>query len=360
MPENGRGPLDIFNADPAKAVLLKLPDEALIRYVQVGRVAGPEDPRAFRALLDALPMALETRPSAPNVVVHEAASGPVTLSAEFETTLAQVVRTAGEANALEARFRDDRFRWKMAVIDGARRSILDLGPADGVELLYLRALAPQAPLTSIDYTDGVSERVRAATGAETIIGAIPSALASQRGRHDLVFSHHVLEHLHDPDTTLQAIADCLVPGGTLAAGLPLEGLVAGRHVLQALGTGGSPHPLDINWLTPGHAWKTTPGDLTATLERAGFTDIKVHYRPESAGALDSRPLSALARRHRLGRRLNAMTFGLARSLLKVIPGGNFPRAAARAFASLERRVWFGEPTLTFAVTPEVMVTARRS
>lgn len=359
MPESERSPLDIFTPDPAEAMLLRLRDEALIRYVQVGRVAGPEDPLAFPALLHALPRAAENRPPAPEVAVHAVTPGSHSLPPEFDTALTQVLGGAKQADSPDAGFRDDRFRWKLAVIDSAPRSILDLGPADGIELLYLRALAPEATLTSIDYIDGVGNKIRTACAAKTVVGSISTELVGQRGRHDLVFSHHVLEHLHDPDTTLQAIADCLIPGGTLAAGLPLEGLVNAGRARRALAVGKPLHPLDINWLVPGHAWKTTPSDLAATLERAGFTDIKIHYRPDSTGVLDKRSVGELARRYRLGRGVNASTFGVVRAILKLIPARFFPRAAARALASLERRVWFGEPTLTHSVAPEVMVTARR-
>lgn len=353
--------LATFSNTDAEAVLLALNDEALIHYVQVGKIAGPVEAGLYRPLLTALGACAQSRAKTDSTEIEiipfpgEEPSWLAAFEAARNTLKANLDAMDSGFNALN----DDRFRWKMATLGPARKSILDLGPSDGVELLYLRSLSPKAELHAIDFLDRVPPERRRATGATITEAAFEAELPQRRGQYDLVFSNHVLEHSHDPDKTLRLIHDSLIPGGTIAAALPVEGLVNGGATARALGSSAPAHPLDLHAIAPAHAWKTTPNDLAATLSGAGFSHVRVHYNPDRPATLGNLSLAQLAKRNALGRRLNALSFGAARRVLKLIPGSKIPRAVARAFASVERRIWFGEPTLTQAVTPEVLVTAWR-
>lgn len=363
MAQKKPSPIEVFPDSEPKAILLALKDPNLIRHVQAGRIAGPDEPDAYRPLLRALGEGFQTRPDAdPRAAAVEVQAAPPEDPAwthDFNAALEHLKKQLGDADTPFSAASEARFRWKMTLIAPGTTSILDLGPRDGAELVFLRALAPGAQIQAIDFQNHVPKERLKATGAELTTAPFERELSKRLGQYDLVFSNHVLEHLHDPDKTLRLIHDSLRPGGEIAAALPLEGLVNGTPTAKALKKGTPAHPLDLHAIAPAHAWKTTPEDLAATLIGAGFDHVRVHYNSRRPATLATLPLDELGRRYRLGRRLNAASFGAARRVLKLIPGESFPRAAARAFASVERRVWFGEPTLTQSVSPEVVVTARR-
>jgi hypothetical protein len=113
------------------------------------------------------------------------------------------------------------------------------------------------------------------------------------------------------------------------------------------------HILDVGVLDAGHAWKTNPGDLKATLEKEGFNRVEVCLRKER-----SCQRTALVRA--VGRLLYFSSFGLARRALKLFPSAAFPDMVVRCFLATERRCWFGANRLKNRFAREVLVVAKVS
>src|SRR5262249_11602909 len=150
------------------------------------------------------------------------------------------------------------------------------------------------------------------------------------------FCNHVLEHLFEPEVTLGLVRRSLRAGGSLIAGLPMEGCSDGVFASAMRRMASRPaalHILDIGVLDAGHAWKTNPADLRATLEREGFSEIRLHLRKTQ-----NRLIHTTARK--VGIFLYACTFGAARESLKVLCPG-MTDGLVRWFLAAERRCWFG-------------------
>jgi len=114
---------------------------------------------------------------------------------------------------------------------------------------------------------------------------------------------------------------------------------------------GALHVVDVGILDAGHAWKTNPADLKATLHRQGFKPVELHLRKPGGNWR-----SVITRK--LGCGLYVCSFGLGRSVLKAL----FPRSASdqliRWFLAAERRCWFGANRLKNRYATEVLVEAQ--
>jgi SAM-dependent methyltransferase len=243
--------------------------------------------------------------------------------------------------------------WKISRIPRTTRSVLSIGCGAGIELILIRALLPQAELVAVDFDDKVPPAVKTAIGLRFSQTHFNDFLAANLERFDLVFCNHVLEHLFEPEITLALVRRSLKPGGSLVAGLPIEGCSEGvfaSAMRRMASRPGALHILDIGVLDAGHAWKTNPGDLKATLENQGFCNIQLHLRKMQDGLIDT-----LARK--AGVLLYACSFGAARESLKLLSPGLIADGMVRWFLAAERRCWFGANRLKNRFAREILVQA---
>jgi hypothetical protein len=112
-------------------------------------------------------------------------------------------------------------------------------------------------------------------------------------------------------------------------------------------------------LDAGHPWKTNPADLKATLERAGFGDVRLLQRRDHL----CRPLAAdragLRRQRRSETLKNAIVIQPLRWLAKLSGAGWLGTQAARAVLAVDRRLDFGINRMMNRLCEEVLFTSVR-
>lgn len=180
-------------------------------------------------------------------------------------------------------------------------------------------------------------------------GDIGEHLPTLQRHYDLVFSNHTLEHLYAPDAMLAIFAGLLVEGGCLLSTLPMVGK-EGMPFLDTLhkfttrrdeNEDSTIHPLDLVYFDSGHPWKTHPDDISLTVKRAGFKNIRLFQREDHL----SRPARLSPSRYRVKRRamvtLNSVFIGFPREILKWIFPRETPAWLTRSFFAMERRSPFG-------------------
>lgn len=244
--------------------------------------------------------------------------------------------------------------WKLMKVPRNAGSVLSIGCGGGTELVVIRALLPEATLFAVDFDDKVPPKTKDALRLRFFREHFNTFLSRNEGLFDLVFCNHVLEHLYEPEVTLELVRRSLKPNGSLIAGLPMEGCSDGvfaasmrRIVCKASGL----HILDVGVLDAGHAWKTNPSDLRSTLERQGFDqiDLRVCQARVSLRSIFARKIGVF---------LYACSFGIARKAARLFPSEFAPAALVRLFLAAERRCWFGANRLKNAFAKEVLVRAR--
>ena len=356
--------------DPAPAFALEGDglDLDVLRAIQVHNVFGAERPQLLYETVGAYRRGFRARPAVPGELTllepGEGRLGPAETQAT-ETMLAKISRPAGEWE----RVLDD-LGWKVALVPRGARRVLALGVGDGLEVLLLRAqLGAEAEITAVDYRRDFGDDLERVAGLRFEAGDLVAYAAARPGAFDLVWSHHAIEHLADPNRACAALAGAVAPGGSFVAALPLAADPRlGARCRRLARWAARPErigPLDVNALYPRHTWKTNAGDLRATLEAAGLRNVQVYQRRDrvSRGLPPGgrgEPEARWRRRRAALQPLNRATFGALRAALKAAGGDRLlPRGALRALYSLERRVPFGEPALTDALDPDAVVVARR-
>lgn len=141
--------------------------------------------------------------------------------------------------------------------------MLEFGSASGNYLHMMAAKGWQ--VEGIEYSEEAASNARA-LGHAVHIGAIETiALADQQ--FDLIAGWMVLEHLHDPLTSLQKLARWAKPDASLAISVPnaksAEFRIFGKrwYALQL----------------PTHLYHYTPETLTRLLDDAGWVVTKIHH-----------------------------------------------------------------------------------
>lgn len=279
--------------------------------------------------------------------------------ARLELTPVEVDRIQNWFNRLEVQESQrtwawQSLAWKISRIPRNARSVLSIGCGAGIELILIRALLPQADLFAVDFDNKVPPAVKTALGLRFHQAHFNDFLAVNAGQFDLVFCNHVLEHLFEPEATLDLVRRSLTSGGSIIAGLPIEGCSDGVFASAMRRMAAKPtelHILDIGILDAGHAWKTNPADLKATLENQGFRNIRLHLRKTHDGLVN-----ALARK--FGVFLYACSFGVLRETLKVFSPGAVSDGLVRWLLAAERRCWFGANRLKNRFARELLVQAQ--
>ena len=100
---------------------------------------------------------------------------------------------------------------------GDRARVLDVGAGFGQQLLGFRDQGHD--VAGLEASAHRARYVRERLGIPCVEAPIEEAAGTFADR-DLVFSHHVLEHVHDPVAAVEASAAMLAPGGRLYVAVP--------------------------------------------------------------------------------------------------------------------------------------------
>jgi SAM-dependent methyltransferase len=340
---------------------MRIVNTGLQAYLQRYPFGKGSDPAMDIAGREAVRNALQPREAGtPIHVVQLTAQQTILPSEEMQRLLDFLV--ALQFNRAKQLALIDDFAWEVNLVPRTIKNILCVGCGDGMELVFLRAILPNAKITAIDYHDSLSPEVKRIVDLTFLEGDMNRHLGALAGGYDLIFSNHTLEHLYTPDEMIRTLHRLLAPGGSLISTLPMdanEGSPFLGRVARAVDIEGL-HPLDAVFLDPGHPWKTNPADLNRTFAAAGFSEVSIFQRARQL----SRSIAGGRLRFELGKNtglvLNALFFGTTRAFIKLA----VPRSALiqtnRILLAIERRVWFGTNNLKNRYTEEVLVRADKS
>jgi SAM-dependent methyltransferase len=283
-----------------------------------------------------------------------------------ETARAQDILDRISISAENKQVHMDDFGWEANLVPRDATNVLVLGCGDGLELIFLRAVLPQARIMAIDYYKNLLPGLEEAVSVTFRAGDVAKLLPTLERDYDLVFSNHTLEHLYEPDEVLKTLVGLLISGGHILSIMPMVGL-DGTPFLEevrrfmaklAVDPNAAIHPLELVYFDPGHPWKTNPDDLAATLQASGFKDVKIFQRENHR----SRPLQLSTEQY--GRRrawmtlLNRIFIGLPRRLAVLLFPRKVPAKLPVYFYAAERRLPFGTNYVMNLFSEEALFLAR--
>jgi SAM-dependent methyltransferase len=283
------------------------------------------------------------------------------LTAEQMDRLHRIMDESGVPQEVRA-FMIDDYAWEAKLVPPETKSALVLGCADGTELMFLRAVLPDASITAVDYQDEIPAARKRALNVRFLQGDMNALIASFGQEFDLVSSNHTLEHLYTPNEVLTTLAGLLRPHGALISTLPMDGMEGSPFLdkVKKAALKKSVHPLDIVYMDAGHPWKTNPTDLDVTLQEAGFERPQIYQREQHLSRFRALGETRFKAELAFGRALHAVFYGWPRSIAKAVLAGTPQRLFGRGLLAAERRVWFGTNQLKNRFTQEACVLARKN
>jgi SAM-dependent methyltransferase len=242
-----------------------------------------------------------------------------------------------------------------------------IGCGDGIELLFLRAVLPEAQITAIDYHDSLLPGVFDAVGMTLLEGDMHGYLQSLEPVYDLIFSNHTVEHLYDPDRTLAILASLLASGGFMLSVLPMNGQPGSPYLERAhqfiekrLSSAEARIPmLDLVSFDLGHPWKTNPSDIFATLTRAGFDQVRIFQRRDHLCRPTKAAQAELERKRKLVIFLNSVLIAPLHFVAKMLFPGGVPLRLRKLIFAVERRLPFGTNRSANALSEEALFLCRK-
>lgn len=230
----------------------------------------------------------------------------------FHVPNAQALGLLDETGAPLPSAVDAAYAPTLARLGRGRLRILDLGC--GLGLFTLAATRAGHEAVGIDASPALAGFARERLGVDARLGEL-EALGPDLAPFDAVCLWDVIEHLHAPRPTLQAVRDVLRPGGRVLLSTPNWNSVARERVGQAW----------QNFVT-GHYYYFERAALKSMLESAGLTAARVAVTGLSASeraAIEARCGPDVARRDEVRARSGGRGSVLHASALA--PGG--PRGA---------------------------------
>jgi SAM-dependent methyltransferase len=340
--------------NPSPAVLLAVPDIEMQPYLQAHPFLNGTRREVNESLLASIEKLITIRRPHDACEVERLAPEELQLTTDNEKRVLALFEEIGHsADAIAEAM--SLLAWKFRDLPADARSILDIGSGGGDEVVFLRAIAPQAKIVAIDWRD-VHPKVKKLAGIQFLTGDFRQYLERTTEQFDVIFSNHVLEHLYDPDAVLTLMRRRLAPSGKMFGALPLDGAVASlwprlespAHQLTVV---------DLGAIDFGHPWKTTPSDLRETLLGAGFTSVRLVQRQHRVNRTSVGEESELLALESYGRRLDRLTFAPLRWTIRTLFGRLPPHAVVRVLYALESRAWFGPAQLKNSVSPEILAVA---
>ena len=350
----------------SRAFQLSIKDSAMRAYLQrYPFVLGPDSTMNARCT-EEIRQQFALRPNSNGLATVGGKSTTVRLSPEqanlSENVLSRLqtlMDQAGVHNERRSSVIED-FGWEAKLTPSGPKDVLVIGCGDGIELLFLRAVLPDANLTAVDYGDHLTQALKQTTQVQFHAGDMTTILGSFTEKFDLVFSNHTLEHMYMPDEIIAVLSGLLRENGTLVSTLPMDAAEGSPFLdkLTGIAKEKNVHPVDLVYLDTGHPWKTNPSDLRQTFQAAGFRNVELYQRAEHLPRWFAGSEKQLQSRRDLDLKLHALFFGMPRTVIKAL-FSRPPVILVRLLLAAERRVWFGANKVKNLYTEEVCVIAHK-
>jgi len=169
--------------------------------------------------------------------------------------------------------------YPLRYLAGKKGRMLDVGCGNGATVVRASQMGWNAQGLDIDPMAVSASRQR---GVNAHLGSL-TELRFDDDSFDLILSHHVIEHVHEPLDMLREMRRTLRPGGTLAVITPNAASLLHRW-------------FGPDWLglePPRHLFIFTPATLLSLARKAGFGDARVSS-PVRATAIFLRASTELA------------------------------------------------------------------
>jgi len=341
-----------------RALEIRVTEPELQAYLQRYPFAsGPDEnlnSRGRAAALAGMALRPATQAVSPTQLTLEASA----LLHELEAVARQLMTQIGISAAMQEIHVDD-FGWEANLVPRTTKSVLVMGCGDGIELIFLRAVLPNARLTAVDYYNSLLPGLKEAVDVELYQGDLSVLLPSLPREFDLVYSNHTMEHLFDPEKTLRTLASLLISGGCLVSVFPMHGSSGSpwtNFARRIADEHRSVHPVDFVSLDLGHPWKTNAGDVVRTFEATGFHDAELFQRQGHFSRALKRTAAEYERERARQMLLNHWLLAPTRWTIRhLFPARHTPDFVVRLWFALERRVPFGTNTVMNRYTDEVLV-----
>jgi SAM-dependent methyltransferase len=352
-------------ADGSAGIQIEVTDPQLQAYLQRYPFAAGPEPESNRRGLETVSAGMRSRRLGRRVVPVLLKPYEAQLLGDEAARAAALMDAIGLSEEKKLVHLDD-FGWEANLVPRDAKNVLVIGCGNGVELIFLRAVLPQARITAMDYYEKLLPGLQSAVGLTFHEGDIGKLLPGLKQEYDLVFSNHTMEHLYAPNAMLTTLANLLVAGGHIVSIMPMVGMEGTpfleevRRYTERLAADPSAkiHPLELVYFDPGHPWKTNPDDIATTLTDSGFRDVRIYQREEHR----SRPLQLSAEAYRSRRRwktrLNRIFLGVPRRALMALFPSEVPARLPVLFYALERRLPFGTNLVMNNFSEEALFLAR--
>ena len=250
---------------------------------------------------------------------------------------------------------------------GAR--ILDFGCGTGVFTELIRRTHPQAEVYGCDLSLAAVKQASARCSGATFFRLEGDSSDGHAGTFDLVFTHHVLEHVLDLKGTADEIVALVKPGGRMMHILPCGNPGSLHHgICEFYDDGIEPHAGNRFFFEDaGHLRRLSTEELAAAFTPAGFGIARAVYRDQFWGAIrfitESSPSHILElldpRRSRPESRARVLTWrlamlGLLAARAPVLALGRV-RHLLQRFRQRTRRLTVRRSMLILAIVPPALL-----
>lgn len=164
---------------------------------------------------------------------------------------------------------------------------LDFGCGSGALTdIVSQALPPQWKVYGSDISNVAVENARRRFPQHTFFVAGDEAMAGRQ--FDFLFSHHVLEHVHDVHETAQEMNRLLKPAAAMLHVMPCGNPGSLEHSICLLKTNGINPDMGHCFFheDPGHLRRLTTEQLETLMVDIGFTLAAEYYANQHAGAIE--------------------------------------------------------------------------
>ena len=166
--------LDASNLSPegCPAIQIQIADPDLQAYLQRYPFAVGPVPEMNERGKKAIAAGIRFRPAGPKIVPVMLRMEQTLLGANEQRRVDELLDRIGISGKQKHMHIDD-FGWEANIVPREAKSVLVVGCGDGIELIFLRAVLPEARITAIDYHNSLLPGLADAVGLKFLEG-VPS------------------------------------------------------------------------------------------------------------------------------------------------------------------------------------------